>query len=410
MGHFSFEGNFTDIPAYGVPQSLPVLPIVAGMPDLAELLEAIFISGGPLIFGVIVCAGVMVLFDKMEGEEHIFMRRLLFVTMLLMLWVSLTGPRGVFKYYFAMFGPFFAIFASGRMIRGKGNHVPVSLSMFLMPFAFILLILIPERNTYLLYVVLILILYILAPLIDRLYDFVKRPFRFIKERASKRIQIDLETVKVSYGTPDSRKLRILERLIIISSVLMGAVLFLYGIYICLPRVTAAISVILQYFMVAGVLIIIGVQMLSIAVNGLLPQKERRSDLNYVLQTLFATIAVVTLIFGLVSYTLSWNINLFFERQMLVVASTLMIIWVLSIVVKLKKYLRLLAAFIVLSGASLTTWVWISLGDAVMYTIGLACVAGLITYFMFVLIEILDFSKTLEGTEVSDVEEIETTTQ
>ena len=410
MGHFSFEGNFTDIPAYGVPQSLPVLPIVAGMPALAELLESILISSGPLIFGVIVLAGVMVLLDKTKGEEHIFMRRILFLTMILMLWVSLTGPRGVFKYYFAMFGPFFSIFASGRMIRGRGDHVPVSLSMFLMPFAFTLMILIPERNTYLLYVVIIFVLYLLAPLFDRMYDFVKRPFRLIKKFTTRRVKVEIEPTEVRYISPVSQRLRVLEHIIIISSALMGAMLSLYGAYICFPRITGAISVIIQYFMVSGVLIVIGVQMLSIAVNGLLPIEERRTDLNYVLKTLSYTIAAVVLIFGLVTYSLSWNIDLFIERQALVLSSTLMAFWALSLLVKLKKHIRLLGGILLLSASSIATWTWLTLGDAVMYNIGLACVAGLILFIMFILVEFLDPNKTLDETEVSKPMEIETLAQ
>jgi len=415
MGHFSFDGNFTDVPAYGVPQTLPVLPIVAGMPELAELLEVIFLSGGPLIFGAVVAFGGMLLLDKMEGEEHIFMRRILFITMLLMLWISLTGPRGVFKYYFAMFGPFFSIFASGRMIRGKqekgtDDKVPVSLSMFLMPFAFTLLILIPERNTYLLYVILILVLYMLAPLFNRLNDLVKRPFGYLKRLASKRIQIDIETTGVAYEPSPSRKIRILEHSIIIASILMGAVLFLYGVYIWIPQVTAAISLILQYFMVAGVLIFFGAQMLSIAVTGLSKQKKSRDDLNDVLQLLFVSIGFVVLVFGVVTYILSWNIEIFFERQILVVSSTFMIIWACSLVVKLKKHLRFLSALLLTTGASLATWIWFSLVDTVMYTIGFACVAGLILYIMFLLIELLDSNKILEDTVDPEFGEIETIVQ
>ncbi len=408
MGYFSFEGNYVDVPSYGVPMSLPVLPIVAGMPDLAQLLDSILITGVPLIFGVVVLAGVMVLLDKREGKEHIFLRQILFLTMLLMLWVSLTGPRGVFKYYFVMFGPFFSIFASGLMICSKEDHVPVSLSMFLMPFAFTLLILIPERNTYLLYVVLIFILYILAPLITRLYDIVKRPFRFMKNLASRRkIQLDLQTTEVKYDSPVSRRLQVLEYIILITSVLIGGLLLLYGVFICFSRVTAAISVILQFFIVAGVMIFIGAQILSITVNGLLPIAERRSDLNYTLKTLSFTIVVIVLIFGLVTYALSWNIEQVVEKQALVISSTVMAIWALSLVVKLKKHIRLLAGLLLLSGASLATWTWLILNDAVMYNFGLACIAGLILYILFALLEFLASSETDDGPDVSKPIEIET---
>jgi len=410
MGYFSFEGNYVDVPSYGVPMTLPVLPIVAGMPDLAQLLDSLLITSVPLIFGVVVIAGLMVLLDKREGKEHIFLRQILFLTLLLMLWMSLTGPRGVFKYYFAMFGPFFSIFASGRMICSKEDHVPVSLSMFLMPFAFTLLILIPDRNTYLLSVVLIFILYILAPLINRLYDLVKRPFRFMKNRASRRIKIDLQTTEVKYDSPVSRRLQVLEYIILVTSVTIGGLLLLYGVFICFSRVTAAISVILQFFIVAGVMIFIGAQILSIAVNGLLPTEKRRSNLNYTLKTLSFTIFAVVLIFGLVTYALSWNIELFIERQALVISSTVMAIWAFSLVVKLKKHLRMLAGLLLLSGASLATWTWLSLNDVVMYNFGLACVAGLLLYILFILVEFLVLSEKDDGPDVSKPMEIETLAQ
>jgi len=286
------------------------------------------------------------------------------------------------------------------MICSKEDHVPVSLSMFLMPFAFTLLILIPDRNTYLLYVVLIFFLYLLAPLISRLYDLVKRPFRFMKSLASRRkIKIDLQTTEVKYGSPVSRRLKVLEYTILITSVMIGGLLLLYGAFICFSRVTAAISVILQFFIVAGVMIFIGAQILSIAVNGLLPIEERRSNLNYTLKTLSFTIVAVVMIFGMVTYALSWNIEPVIERQALVISGTVMAIWAFSLLVKLKKHLRLIAGLLLLSGASLATWTWFSLSDAVMYNFGLACIAGLILYILFVLV---DFLVPSEKDYVSDV--------
>ncbi|TFG28686.1 hypothetical protein EU528_10905, partial [Candidatus Thorarchaeota archaeon] len=342
MGYFSFDGNYTDMPSYGVPETLPVLAIGAGLPDVASIMDQILVTSAPLIFTVVVCSGLMVLLDKIEGKERIFMRRLLFLTMLLMFCVTLFGARGSFKYYFALFGPFFSIFASGRMITSKEDHVPVSLSMFLMPFAFTLLILIPDRNIYLLYVLLIFILYVLSPVIVRLYDVAKRPFRFLKKHVLKRISVQLETLEVQYDSPSSLLQRILEVIIIITSLLTGAILLLLGTYVCFARVSAALSEILQFFMIGGVMIFIGAQMLSIAVNGLLPAKERRTDLNYVLMTLSSTIAATVLLFGLITYALSWNYDIFIERQALVISGTLMVFWAFSAVLKMKKHIRLLA--------------------------------------------------------------------
>ncbi len=42
----------------------------------------------------------------------------------------------------------------------------------------------------------------------------------------------------------------------------------------------------------------------------------------------------------------------------------MAFWALTVVLKLKKHIRLLAGLFLISSASLATWTWYSLGDAV----------------------------------------------
>jgi hypothetical protein len=310
-----------------------------------------------------------------------------------------------------MFAPFFSIFASARMTRGKQkgkDHVPVSLSMFFLPFVFTLMILIPDRNLYLLNVVIIFFLYLLAPLFDRLYDLVKRPFRFLKGKLSTRINLDAGTLSVSdrsHESIESRKLKILNHLTVISSTLIGAVMFSYGVYVCYSHLTSPVFLILQYFMVAGVLLFVGIQMLSIGLTGLSSPVKKQPYLTDQFQLLFATISAVVLIFGGFTYSLSWNIDIFFERQLLVISSTLMVIWAISLLVKLKEYLRLLSGIILLIGASLATWIWISLSDTVMYLVGYTCIAGLVLYLLLVLREILGRPKIVEAEENSDIEEI-----
>ncbi len=88
----------------------------------------------------------------------------------------------------------------------------------------------------------------------------------------------------------------------------------------------------------------------------------------------------------------------------------MAIWVLSLVVKLKKHFRLLAGLLLLSGASLATWTWLLLNDAVMYNFGLACIAGLILYILFVLVEFLVPGENDDTPDISKSTEIETLTQ
>ena len=95
------------------------------------------------------------------------------------------------------------------------------------------------------------------------------------------------------------------------------------------------------------------------------------------------------------------------RQALVVSSTLITIWALSLAIKLKKHLRLLAGTFLLSGAVVATWTWLSIGDAVMYTLGLAYAAGLIVYILFLLVDFL--TPDVESGETSS-EEIEAVAQ
>lgn len=174
-GGFPLE-SYTEPPTYGQPMRLQVLPVVAGMPDVAMILDMIVSSAGLLWFGVIVFTGLMAIETKKEGHVKHFLGRLLFFTMLMMFWVHLMGPRGVFKYYFTLFVPFFSIFSSASMIQRCGESVSVSASMIWFPFAVSLLILIPPRNIYFIFVLLIFLCYLLAEPIGQLWEKVKKPF------------------------------------------------------------------------------------------------------------------------------------------------------------------------------------------------------------------------------------------
>ncbi|TFG34960.1 hypothetical protein EU527_00490 [Candidatus Thorarchaeota archaeon] len=385
MGHFSFNGNFTDLPAYGLPQSLPVLAILFEKPDLAESLESLLVSGGPLIFGVLIFSGIMLLLNKYDGEENLYLRRVLFLTLLLMLWVNLTGPRGVFKYYFTMFAPFFSIFSSARMIRGSGDEVPVSLSMFLAPFAFTLLILIPDRNIYLLSVIVIFLIYLLMPIIDRLYDLVKRPIRYLKRIAENRVEFRFETISLRYAQHQSRLLKTLEYTTVVTSIITGVSLVVFGFTITFSYIRTAIPVILQYFILTGVMLFLGIQLLSISTNGLLPLKERRNDLNYLLKTLSYSITTVLFGYGIFTYLSSWNVDTFYERQIMVLSSTILVIWIFSLIIRLKIHLRLLVTCFLLLATGLTLWVWLVLESSIMILFGLTSLAGLVVYLLLIML-------------------------
>ncbi|MFW9801342.1 MAG: hypothetical protein ACFFFC_01735 [Candidatus Thorarchaeota archaeon] len=186
MGGFQME-SFTEVPGYSSPMRLQVLFVIAGLPALAEIVDFIVYSGGLLIMGVLIFWGLMMLENKYEGKRHVYLRRILFFTLLMMLWVNIAGPRGVFKYYFTMFAPFFSIFSSGTMCMSTEENVKFSTSMLWLPFLFSLMILIPVRAIYLVYVIAIFIGYLMAKRIGRVWYLATFPVRFVKRKISPRL-------------------------------------------------------------------------------------------------------------------------------------------------------------------------------------------------------------------------------
>jgi hypothetical protein len=87
--------SFTEVPSYASPIRLQVLPVVAGFPEIAQIMDYLVYYKFLLVLGTVLFAGIMLLEPKRAGREKHYLRRILFLTMLLMLWVNLTGPRGV---------------------------------------------------------------------------------------------------------------------------------------------------------------------------------------------------------------------------------------------------------------------------------------------------------------------------
>jgi len=398
LGHFPLANYVEPVP-YGNPVRLPMLPIMYDMPQFAELLDIALTTQGPLFFGIVVFAGLMVLLDKYKGEEHVYLRRILFLTMLLMLWTDLAGPRGVFKYYFAMFGPFFAILSSAQMIRGKGEHVPFSASMIWMPILFSLMILLPDRNYYLGYVLLIFISYCLSPLFDRLYGLIKRPFSYLKTHLVGNLRLRFGTVQL-HGQTQSLSFKVLRMITIVVSMVCGSALLVLGMSVCFDRLTASLAVIIQSMLLMGAMVFAGMQILSIASNGLLSEQARQSDLDYVVRTLSFTLAALLIIFGIDTYVLSWTVGGLLESQLMVVSSMLLVMWTLGLVIRVANISRLLADIFLILGCAVGAWVWSSLGDVLLMLLGWTCIAGLVIHLLLTIGTVFVQSASVESSGVS----------
>lgn len=180
--------SFTELPGYGSPIRFQVLPVAAGLPGIAMILDLFVYYGFLLTFGVMAIFGFMLLERKSSDRSIYYMRRLLFLAMILMLWVHLMGPRGVYKYYFVLFAPFFSIFSSARMITSEDDRVPFSYSMLILPWALALAIMIPSRSIYLFPVLLIFISYVLADKIGAFWLVITTPVRWMKRTLSKKLR------------------------------------------------------------------------------------------------------------------------------------------------------------------------------------------------------------------------------
>ncbi|MBY8997590.1 MAG: hypothetical protein KGD60_07650 [Candidatus Thorarchaeota archaeon] len=390
LGSFSFDGNFVDPPPYNVPTRIQVLPIIAGMPEFAELLDTIIISGGPLVFGVILCAGIMILKDKFEGEETLYLRRILFMTLILMLIVILAGPRGVFKYYFVMLMPFFSIFSSARMIRSSGEHVPFSASMVWVPIMLTLLILIPDRNIYLAFVLLIFIGYMLAPLLDKLYHIAKSPFRFIRQFIQRITKISLKPLTVEELPIDVTRKRYIAN-VITQGVILGLGLFfiILGWWITWMAIGVDVVTGLEVILVFSASFIVGFLLLSIALCMALFSELRLSHLNNRLREFSFVTAALLWIFGIWTYILSWPIDLQPERQILVISSVFISIWAVSLLANQSNGTRILTNVMILGGLATGLYVWNSLANLTLVLLGSIGFCSVLVHLLLICVHSLD---------------------
>ena len=390
LGSFSFDGNFVDPPPYNVPIRIQVLPIIAGMPEFAELLDTIIISGGPLGFGVILCAGMMVLKDKYVGEETLYLRRILFMTLILMLIVTLAGSRGVFKYYFVMLMPFFSIFSSAKMIRSSGEHVPFSASMVWVPITLTLLILIPDRNIYLAFVLLIFIGYMLAPLLDKLYHLAKSPFRFIQHFIQRITKISLMPLTVEERPIDITRKRYIAN-VITQSIILGLGLFfiILGGWITWMAIGVDVVTGLEVILVFSASFTVGFLLLSIALCMSLYTKLRLTHLNNRVREFSLVTAALLWIFGIWTYFLSWPIDLQPERQLLVISGVFISIWAGSLLVKQSNGTRILTDAMLLGGLGTGLYVWNSFANLTLVLLGSIVLCSVLVHLLLICVHSLD---------------------
>lgn len=156
--------DFSGPPAGNMPITFTVVFIVAGAPEwLCWLVNFICFYSIGLLAGVLLPLVKMLLEVKDDSNLRVYWRRMLYYTLIMIICVHLFSPRGVYKYYFVALMPLLSILAVGAMFSRSGEDVKPSAGMILWPFVWSLLILMPDRNVYLVFVALMLAVYVAGP-------------------------------------------------------------------------------------------------------------------------------------------------------------------------------------------------------------------------------------------------------
>lgn len=138
--------DITVLPASNAPITLAVLFIVIGAPRiLTQFINLATSYSVFLLIGILLPFVPMLLEVKNDRNLPSYWRRMLFLTLLMLLSVHIFSPRGIYKYYCVALIPFFSILSCERMISRGVGKVPASLSMIINPLLITLIILIPSR-------------------------------------------------------------------------------------------------------------------------------------------------------------------------------------------------------------------------------------------------------------------------
>ncbi|MFX0045623.1 MAG: hypothetical protein ACFE8Z_07225, partial [Candidatus Hermodarchaeota archaeon] len=148
-------------PAINYPITPAVVLIVLGAPEwLIQGVNLLTYYTILLIVGLLPLLALMLLEVKDDRNLVGYWRRMFFLTLLLIFWVHVFSPRGIYKYYLVALVPFFSIVSTSGICRKDANPINVSAPMIALPFIFSLLVLVPTREFYLMFLFLIILGYI----------------------------------------------------------------------------------------------------------------------------------------------------------------------------------------------------------------------------------------------------------
>lgn len=175
--------DLSNPPAINYPITPAVVLIMLGAPEwLIQAVNLLTYYTIGLILGILPLLALMLLEVKDDRNLVGYWRRMFYLTLLLIFWVHVFSPRGIYKYYLVALVPFFSIVSTSGICRKEANPINVSTPMIALPFVISLLVLVPTREFYLLFLFLIILGYVLHRPFSEVYGLVTSPFRRIGSR------------------------------------------------------------------------------------------------------------------------------------------------------------------------------------------------------------------------------------
>lgn len=175
--------DLSNYPSPSQPVTFAVLFIAIGAPE--PLIQAINLATYySILLSIIIIPILVLMLLQVKDDRHLrrYWGKILFLSLLLMLGVHLFSPRGIYKYYCVALIPFFSIQPVSQMISLKTEKAKVSIFMILVPFILGLLILIPNRNVYLAFLLLTLIGYIAFNQFGLIHGLIKEKMKDFRVR------------------------------------------------------------------------------------------------------------------------------------------------------------------------------------------------------------------------------------
>ena len=175
--------DITTLPPSNAPITFTVFLMVLGAPSVVIQFVNLATSYSLLmLIGVVFLFVPMLLEVKDDRNLPSYWRRMLFLTLLLMLSVHIFSPRGIYKYYFVALIPFFSILSCERMVSRGVGKIPASLSMIINPFVVTLAILMPSRLVYIGLILLVFAAYLAHNQFGLIYRLTEEPLSHLRMR------------------------------------------------------------------------------------------------------------------------------------------------------------------------------------------------------------------------------------